>query len=291
MIKFLNHNNCLRFKWQPKRDNFNTNEYNITNEMFTLLQNWKKNKNNKTKEAIKKEEQIIKTNQSKKMIQQVNEVQGKNKKEEFWKIIKRNTSVSQSTFHLKDEKGQIRFDIISNLKQLRNWYNNLTGEKRKIYHKEKYYNLTEKIEYKINLSSTNSTESIFDEPFTIQDLLPILSSLQNDKAHAFEIMDNVILKSFKMTTNNALLFKINCHRQLNTIPYNHWFSSKTSSPKIPNPNTPTKLRGITVLTAEASLTAKLDNKKFYKHLTANVPNNQMGFRFFIFSKKMQLSLG
>ena len=90
-------------------------------------------------------------------------------------------------------------------------------------------------------------------------------------------MNNSILKSFKLSTNNALLFKINCHRQLNTIPYNHWFSSKTSLPKIPNPNTLTKLRRITALTAEASLTAKLDNKKFYQHLTKDVPNNQMGF--------------
>ena len=80
-----------------------------------------------------------------------------------------------------------------------------------------------------------------------------------------------------MTNNNALLFKINCHRQLQSIPFNHWFSSKTFLPKIPNPNTPTKLRGITVLSAEASLTAKLDNNKFYDFLTKDVPNNQMGF--------------
>ena len=246
----------MKFKWVAKKDIYTSNEYNITNEMFINLQNWKKEKSNKTKEEIKKTRDKNQ-NQSKKMIQEVNEVQGKNKKKEFWKIIKRNTTSSHATFHLKDEKGEIKFDIISNLQQLRKWYNNLTGEKREIYHKEKYSNSTKTIKQKINLANNKNNNSIFNNPFTIQDLITILKSLKNNKAHAFELINNEILKCFKMTNNNALLFKINCHRQLQSVPFNHWFSSKTSLPKIPNPNTSTKLRGITVLSTQRNLALAL----------------------------------
>lgn len=75
--------------------------------MSKQLENWKINKNKQTKKAIREEESKIKEKQTKKIINLINDVHGKNMKDEFWQIIKNNTNTaSKMSFHLKDTNNK-----------------------------------------------------------------------------------------------------------------------------------------------------------------------------------------
>ena len=72
-------------------------------------------------------------------INYVNNLTGKNIKNEFWRIVRKYTNNQQITrYHLKNDDNQIRFDAKSNLKILYNWFNKLTGSATNVIDKDKH---------------------------------------------------------------------------------------------------------------------------------------------------------